>query len=117
MSLQTIISNAPLAEDVKERLLTKLLTDGATADIVAEIKDELQAYIDAGFKTLGVQPDPNDPKVKAAQKEFDDEVAAATAEYNEEMENLSIDAAVLQAKANKDIDSMQADAIKASIAA
>lgn len=117
MSLQTIIENAPLAEDVKERLLTKLLTDGPTPTVVAEIKDELQTYIDAGFASLGVKLDASDPAIAAAQKTFATDVAAAEAEYNANMENLAIDAAVIQAQANKDIDSAHADAIKASIAA
>jgi hypothetical protein len=116
MSLQTIVSNSPLADDVKEALLTELLTDGATDDVVAKIKDALQEYIDSGFKVLGVEADPNDPKVKAAQAAFDEEISAAEAEYNEEMENLSIDAAVIQAKANKDIDTMQISAMKAQMA-
>ncbi len=116
MSLQTIVSNAPLAEDVKERLLTKLLSDGATEDVVAEIKYELQAYIDAGFKTMGVEVDAQDPRVKAANDAFTKEIAAAQAEYNEEIEDLNIDAAVIQASANKDIDAIQADALKAQMA-
>lgn len=117
MSLQTIVSNAPLADDIKEYLLTKLLADGPTEEVVTEIKDALQAYIDSGFKTMGIQIDPNDPAVKAANDEFTREVEDAKAEYEEEMENLTIDAAVIQAKANKDIDAMQADALKAQMAA
>ena len=117
MSLQTIVSNSPLPDDIKERLLTKLLSDGATDEVVAEIKDALQEYIDAGFKTMGVTADPNDPKVKAAQQAFDEEISAAEAEYNEEMENLSIDAAVIQAKANKDLDTVHIQTLKSGLAA
>lgn len=117
MSLQTIVSSSPLAQEEKDFLLQRLEMEGATPDVVASIKEALQEYIDAGFKTLGVELDPNDPKVQAAQQQFDEDVAAAEAEYNEEMENLTIDAAVAQAKANKAIDNIQASGIKAQMAA
>ena len=117
MSLQTIVSGSPLAQEEKDFLLQRLEMEGATPDVVASIKAALQEYIDAGFKTLGVAIDPNDPKVQAVQQQFDQDVAAAEAEYNEEMENLTIDAAVAQAKANKAIDGVQAGAIKAQMAA
>ena len=117
MSLQTIVSESPLAQEEKDFLLQRLEMEGATPDVVASIKAALQEYIDAGFKTLGVELDPNDPKVQAAQQQFDTDVATAEAEYNEELENLTIDAAVVQAKANKASDGVQASAIKAEMAA
>ncbi len=117
MSLQTILTDAPIAEDVKAELLARFTNEGATPDVVAAIKAALQEYIDTGFKTLGIELDPNDPQVKAAQQQFDTDVAAAEAEYTEEMENLSIDAAVVQAQANKALDTMQADALKAQMTA
>ncbi len=117
MSLQTILTDAPIAEDVKAGLLARLDDEGATPDVIKAIKDALQEYIDTGFKTLGIELDPNDPKVKAAQQQFNADVAEAEAEYTEEMENLSIDAAVVQAQANKNLDTMQADALKAQMAA
>lgn len=117
MSLQTIVSGSPLKQEEKDYLLQRLEMEGATPDVVASIKAALQEYIDAGFKTLGVELDPNDPKVQAVQQEFEAGVAAAEAEYNEELENLTIDAAVTQAKANKAIDGLQAHALKAQMAA
>ncbi len=115
MSLQTILTDAPIADDVKAELLARLSEEGATPDVVAAIKTALQEYIDAGFKTLGIELDPNDPQVQAAQKQFDTDVAAAEAEYTEEMENLSIDAAVVQAQGNKALDGLQASALKAQL--
>lgn len=117
MSLQTIISSSPLSDTDKKALLNRLQTEGATPDVVGSIKEALQEYIDAGFKTLGVEVDPNDPGVAAAQKHFDDEVASAEAEYNEEVENATIDAAVVQAQANKAIEGLEVDTIKAKMAA
>lgn len=117
MSLQTIVSDSPLAQEEKDFLLQRLELEGATPDVVASIKEALQEYIDAGFKTLGVALDPNDPKVQSVQQQFEADVAAAEAEYNEELENITIDAAVAQAKANKAIDGIQVSAIKAEMAA
>lgn len=117
MSLQTILTDAPIAEDVKAELLERLDAEGATPDVVAAIKSALQEYIDAGFKTLGIELDPNDPKVQAAQKQFDDDVAAAEAEYTEEMENLAIDAAVVQVQGNKALDGLQASALTSALKA
>jgi len=117
MSLQTIITDSPLSAEDKKALLDRLQSEGATADVVGSIKEALQEYIDAGFKTLGIEADPNDPGVVAAQKHFDEEVASAEAEYNEEVENATIDAAVVQAQANKAIEGLEVDTIKAKMAA
>lgn len=117
MSLQTIVTNSPLTQDEKDFLLQRLELEGSTPEVIAAIKEALQEYIDTGFKSLGVTLDPNDPQVQATQQKFQEEVAAAEAEYNEQMENIAIDAAVLQARANKSIDGVQADLVKASIAA
>jgi len=116
MSLQTIISNSPLEQDEKDFLLQRLDMEGATPEVIASIKTALQEFIDSGFKDLGVAVDPNDPKAQSISDQFKEGVAAAEAEYNEEMENLSIDAAVIQAKTNKTIDTIQINAMKASMA-
>ncbi len=117
MSLQTIIINSPLEKKDKDALLKRLETEGASESVLADIKSALQGFIDSGFKELGVAADMNDPRAKAIQTEFDEQVAQAQAEYEEEMENLNIDAAVAQAKANKALDAVQTDAIKAGLAA
>ena len=117
MSLQTIVSSSPLSDADKKALLNRLQTEGATLDVVGSIKEALQEYIDAGFKTLGIEADPNDPGVVAAQKHFDEEVASAEAEYNEEIENAAIDAAVVQAQMNKVIENLEVDTIKTKMAA
>lgn len=117
MSLQTIVTNAPLAEDVRAYLLERIEKEGATEDVLATVKEALQAYIDAGFKAEGVVIDNDHPTVVAAQQTFAEEVADATAEFTEETENLAIDAAVEQAKANKALDRLQAGAVKAQMAA
>ncbi|MEK7632831.1 MAG: hypothetical protein AAB473_03495 [Patescibacteria group bacterium] len=117
MSLQTIISSSPLSDADKKALLNRLQAEGATPDVVGSIKEALQEYIDAGFKTLGVEADPNNPSVISAQQHFDEEVASAEAEYNEDVENATIDAAVAQAQTNKAIEALEADTIKAKIAA
>lgn len=117
MSLQTIISKSPLSDEDKNALLDRLQEEGATQEVLTAIKASLQEFIDSGFKQLGVEVDPNDPRMKAANDDFNTEIAAAEAEYNEEMENLSIDAAVIQAKANKALDSIQINAMKSQMAA
>jgi hypothetical protein len=117
MSLQTIISSSPLAEDQKEFLLQRLELEGATPAVITSIKESLQEYIDAGFKKLGVELDQNDSAVKAVQQKFQADITAAEAEYNEELENVSIDTAISQAKANKGLNAIQVDTIKASIGA
>ncbi|MFA6017940.1 MAG: hypothetical protein WCT28_01105 [Patescibacteria group bacterium] len=117
MSLQTIVQNAPLAADVKKMLLDRIASEGETPELTEDVKVALQDYIDAGFKTLGVELDPNDPKVQAVATELNEELDAVEEEYNEELENLNIDAAVAQAKGNRDIDGLEADAFKAKMAA
>lgn len=115
MSLQTIISNSPLEQDEKDFLLQRLEMEGATPEVITAIKAALQDFIDSGFKDLGIALDPNDPKVQSISDQFKAGVAAAEAEYNEEMENLAIDGAVIQAKANKAIDAIQINAMKAGM--
>ncbi len=117
MSLQTIITNSPLEKKEKDALLKRLETEGATEAVLADIKASLQAFIDSGFKELGVTADMSDPRAKAIQAEFDEQVSRAQSELEEELENLNIDAAVAQAKANKALDGIQAGAMKASLAA
>lgn len=117
MSLQTIVTNAPLDEEVKSLLLERLEEEGPTDDVIASIKAALQEHIDAGFKTLGISVDPNDPVIQKAEEEFTETVQKAEAEFNEKMEDLSIDAAVAQAKANKQLDALQVQAIRAQLAA
>lgn len=112
MSLQTIVSNAPLADDVKAQLLARLAEEGNTEEVVAAIKVALQDHIESGFKALGVTLDPSDPQVKAIDDKFKAEVAAAEKDYNDKMDDLSIDAAVIQAQANKEIDTVQAKMVK-----
>ncbi len=116
MSLQTIVTNAPLAEDVRAYLLERIEKEGATADVLATVKEALQAYIDAGFKSEGIEVNAKDPVVVTAQQAFAEEVAEATAEFTEETENLAIDAAVEQAKANKALDRLQANTVRAQMA-
>lgn len=117
MSLQTIVQNAPLDPKVKQGLLAQLAADGDTPETRAVVKDALQEYIDAGFKKLGVELDPNDPKVQAVTEQLNAAMDDAENELNEELENLNIDAAVAQAKANRALDGIQADAAKAALAA
>lgn len=117
MSLQTIIINSPLETKAKDALLKRLEAEGATEAVLADIKASLQEFIDSGFKELGVTADMNDPRAKAIQAEFDEQVAQAQTEYAEELENLNIDAAVAQAKANRALDVVQVNAMKAGLAA
>lgn len=117
MSLQTIVQNAPLDAGVKQGLLAQIANDGDTPETRAIVKDALQEYIDAGFKKLGVELDPNDPKVKAITDELNTAIDEAESELAEELENLNIDAAVAQARANKTLDGIQVDAMKANLAA
>lgn len=116
MSLQTIVTGSPLTQDEKDFLLQRLELEGATPDVVAAIKAALQEYIDAGFKTLGVALDPNDPKVQAIQQQFEEDLAAAQSEFTEELENASIDAAIVQAQAGRKLDALQAGAVKMQMA-
>jgi hypothetical protein len=117
MSLHTIITNSPLSREQKDDFLARLDSEGQTSALLAEIKDALQEFIDSGFKDLGVELDQDDPRVKAANAQFDAAVADAQQEFEENMENVTIDAAVLQAKANKAIDTMQINAMKAQMGA
>jgi hypothetical protein len=117
MSLQTIVQNAPLDPAAKQALLAQIANDGDTPETRAVVKDALQEYIDAGFKKLGVELDPNDPKVQAITAQLNASLDEAENELNEELENLNIDAAVAQAKANKALDGIQIDAMKASLTA
>lgn len=117
MSLQTIVQNAPLDPKVKQGLLDQIANDGDTPETRAVVKDALQEYIDAGFTTLGVELDANDPKVQAVTTQLNASLDEAEAELNEDLENANIDAAVAQAKANKALDGIQASAMRASLAA
>lgn len=117
MSLQTIVQNAPLDPKVKQGLLAQLANDGDTPETRAIVKDALQEYIDAGFKKLGVELDPNNPKVQAVTNQLNSALDDAENELQEELENLNVDAAVAQAKANRSLDGLQAGAMKASLAA
>ncbi len=117
MSLQTIVQNAPLDPKVKQGLLTRLANDGDTPETRAVVKDALQEYIDAGFQKLGVALDPSDPKVQAVTDQLNSALDDAQNELNEELENLNIDAAGAQAKATRSLDGLQANAMKASLAA
>jgi len=117
MSLQTIVSESPLSAEDKKELLQRLELEGATPDVVAAIKAALQDYIDSGFKTLGIEPDPNDPRIQAIQSKLEQDIAAVHDEYTEELENLSIDAAVAQAQGNKKVEKLQVDLVKMQMAA
>ncbi len=117
MSLQTIVTNAPLDEDVKQALLERLEEEGATDDVIAAIKAALQEHIDAGFKTLGIEVDPNDPVIQKAGADFTKAVTQASTTFEEKMEDLSIDGAVAQAKANKKLETIQVQAIRAQLTA
>jgi len=117
MSLQTIVQNASLDPKIKAQLLDRLEQDGDSPETRAAIKDALQEYIDAGFQKLGVELDPNDPKVQAVAQQLNAALDDAENDLNEKLENLNIDAAVAQAKANRALDGIQADAAKAALAA
>lgn len=117
MSLQTIVQNAPIDANVKNDLLSRIALDGDTPAVREIVKDALQDYIDAGFATLGVELDSNDPKVQAVAAQLNAALDETEQELNEELENLNIDAAVVQAKANKTLDTIQMDAIKAGLTA
>jgi hypothetical protein len=117
MSLQTIVQNAPLDPKTKQSLLDQIANDGDTPETRAVVKDALQDYIDAGFKKLGVELDANDPKVQTVTNQLNAAMNDAENELNEELENLNIDAAVAQAKANKALDGIQVGAMKANLAA
>lgn len=116
MSLQTIVTSAPLTDEVKEYLLDRITNEGETADVIATVKEALQEYIDAGFKTMGIEVDPNDPRVVAAKTTRDTEIQSAMDDLDEEIENLSIDAAVVHSQANKSIETLQVNTLKTQLA-
>lgn len=116
MSLQTIVQDAPIAENEKKNLLDRIAREGSTPEVVTAVREALQSYIDSGFKALGVEPDPNDPKVQAIADQLNADIDEIEAGFEEELENLNIDAAVAQAKANKTLDSVEAQALKAKMA-
>lgn len=117
MSLQTIVTNAPITDEVKKYLLERLEIEGATPDVVATIKQALQEYIEAGFTQLGVATNPNDPAIVAAQQKFDTEVKKAEDMFTEEVENAAIDAALIQAQTTKDLETLQVQTLKEQMAA
>lgn len=117
MSLQTILQKAPLATKTKQTLLNRIAEEGETAEVTQAVKDALQEYIDSGFKTLGVAADPNDPTIASITSTLNNELDAIENELQETLENLSIDAAVTQAKANKMIDTAGIAGMKAKMAA
>ena len=117
MSLQTIVTKSPLPQKQKDTLLARLLNEGPTEDVLHEIKTALQSFIDSGFKELGAELDQNDPRIQTVNAQFDADVAEAQSQFEEEIENLKIDAAVAQAKANKSMDTIQIQNMKAKMAA
>lgn len=115
MSLIDIITSSPLAEDKKAELVARIETEGATPEVVADVRAALQEYIDGGFQTLGVHMDPNDPGVKEATEKMEQEIAAAEADFTEKIADVEAEAKAVQQAIVKDADKIQANMIKNSI--
>ncbi|KKW30544.1 MAG: hypothetical protein UY72_C0009G0007 [Candidatus Uhrbacteria bacterium GW2011_GWD2_52_7] len=115
MSLIDIINSSPLADDQKTALVERVEAEGATPDVVADVRAALQEYIDGGFQTLGVEVDVNDPAVKAATEKMEQEIAAAEADFNDSMADIDAEAKAVQQAIVKDADKIQANMIKGQI--
>lgn len=83
----TLISQAPVAEDVKQSLLTKLQQEGVSEDLMVEIKvavGEVQAKLNRDNKA---QLD----KLKELDSQEQEEQATAYQDFQQEMDKLEED--------------------------
>ncbi len=115
MSLINIINTSPLADDQKAMWIKRIETEGATPEVVSGVREALQAYIDGGFQTLGVDLDPDDQSVKAAYQKMEDEITAAESDFTEKMGDIEAEAGAVQQAISRDVDKVQANIVKAQI--
>lgn len=115
MSLIDIINASPLASDQKAMWTERIQAEGASPEVVAGVREALQEYIDSGFQKLGVVLDPNDPSVKAASEEMETQIAAAEADFNDNIADIEAEAKAVQSAVTKDADKIHAEMIKAEI--
>ncbi len=118
--LLSFISESPLSDATKAAAKAILAGyDVVTLELQGQIKELIQAELDADFEAAGITlPDSSD--VQAAQKEFSDASAAVDAELDADMAFVQgqmneLDA--LKKQVDTTLDEMEADQIKKDLAA
>lgn len=90
-----------------------LLDSGESALVVLdEIDKLLQNQLDQEFREVGISMDENDPEYVAKQKEMEEEMANAQAEYEKAMGEVEKGAAEIQASLAQEMDEVSIKALK-----
>lgn len=105
--ISTILSDAPLPSEQKNKLLERLQTEGATKEVVEAAKQSIRSY---HAKKLLSQPsilDEKDPEVKVANKKFVQELRQITQKYMGELAQIEKEAQTLQHDIQDDLTRLE----------
>lgn len=112
------IKNSGLNPEVKSEILGLLEANDLTYDIAEEIKDILQADIDALFTKAGISVNANDPEIIEADKTLDEGLAKVQTDLEEDIafvEKEMADLEVMVKELDSSVDQSQIDQIKEKI--
>lgn len=112
------IKESGLGEDVKAKVLNLLENNTLTKDILAQLKEILQADIDKTFDEAGIKTDNNDPEVKKALSELDADlktVESDLAEDNAFVEKSLADIEAAVGEINGAEDAASADSVRSKL--
>lgn len=115
-TLLQIIKDSPLSETTKAFFEKKVQKEGATQENIIALRELLRAVKHQVAADAGIQVDPNDPAIKAAEAEMKKDLKAAADQYAATMQRLEQQAVRLNSDIKEDLESIEkivVDAAKA----
>lgn len=109
---KALISELPVAEEVKQKLLAKLEAEGVSVDFIVELK---MAVVDARIELNATNKEQLD-KLEVLDKQEEAGMAVAHSEFNKEMDELEEDADNLDKAVTKALEEDQMEEARGKIA-
>jgi RecJ-like exonuclease len=106
-TLLEIITESPLSATTKDFFAKKIKKEGATQENIIALRELLRAVKRQTATDMGIQVDPNDPKLKAAQADMHTNLQAASDKYAQTMKRLEAEAARLTSDIQEDLKHLE----------
>jgi hypothetical protein len=106
-TLVQIVKDSPLSATTKDFFTKKIKKEGATQENIIALRELLRAVKHQVAAEAGIQVDPNDPAIKAAQAKMTSELQAASDKYTKTMKRLEDEASRLTSDIQEDLKSLE----------
>ncbi len=106
-TLLQIVTDSPLSTTTKDFFKTKIQREGATQANIVALRELLRAVKHQGVANMGLEINPNDPTIKAAQTKMHTELQAAADNYSKTMQRLEKEAERLTTDIQADLKSLE----------